>query len=339
MTSRRPTVLDVAKVAAVSPSTVSRCLRGGGYVSDDVRRRVTEAVQFLRYEPNDIARSLRGDRTNSIGAIIPQIANPYFSRCVQKIEHEATRQGSSVILLTHQEDPERQSRQLAVLRRARIDGVILTAAPGTNMDSLKQEIADIPVVALDRPLWDEADVIMLQHRKAAFQATRHLLGHGLSKIACVTANPSIYSFRERINGYKQAMRQDGQQPNVISAPDYGELEQAIDEALRTRPAIEAVLSLSNMATVSVLRAVQPYAKKRRRPLPLIGFDDVDLATLVSPSLTVMVQPTEQMAHDSVELLFNRINKSGSSDVRRIESEGTLICRQSCGCVLAEHSSR
>ena len=334
LASRRPTVLDVAKVAAVSPSTVSRCLRGGGYVSDDVRQRVTKAVQLLQYEPNDIARSLRGDRTNSIGAIIPQIANPYFSRCVQKIELEATRQGSSVILLTHQEDPERQSRQLAVLRRARIDGVILTAAPGSDMDALRQEVADIPIVALDRPLWAEADVIMLQHREAAFQATLHLLGHNLSKIACVTANPSIYSFRERIDGYKQAMRQSGLKPNVISAPDYNELEKSIREALLARTAIDAVLSLSNMATVSALRAMQSSAKTRRRPLPLIGFDDVDLATLVTPSLTVMVQPTEQMAHDSVELLFSKINKSGSTEVQRIESEGTLIRRQSCGCVPA-----
>ena len=334
MASRRPTVLDVAKVAVVSPSTVSRCLRGGGYVSEDVRRRVAEAVEFLQYEPNDIARSLRGDRTNSIGAVFPQIANPYFSRCVQKIELEATRQGYSVILLTHQEDPERQSRQLAVLRRARIDGVILTAAPGTDMAALRREIADIPVVALDRPLWDDADVIMLQHRRAAFQATLHLLGHGLRHIACVTANPAVYSFQERIDGYTQAMQESGRQPTIIAAPDYNELEAKIRAAVLARPAMEAVLTLSNMATVSVLKAVQSVAGKRRRPLALIGFDDVDLATLVQPSLTVMVQPTEQMAHDSVELLFSRITKSGPADVRRIESEGTLICRQSCGCLLA-----
>lgn len=334
MASRRPTVLDVAKVAAVSPSTVSRCLRGGGYVSEDVRRRVAEAVEFLHYEPNDIARSLRGDRTNSIGAVFPQIANPFFSRCVQKIELEATRQGYSVILLTHQEDPERQSRQLAVLRRARIDGVILTAAPGTNMDALRREIADIPIVALDRPLWHDADVIMLQHRRAAFQATLHLLGHDLRHVACVTANPSVYSFKERIDGYTQAMQESGRQPTVIAAPDYNELEAKIRAAVLAKPAIDAVLTLSNMATVSALKAVQSAAGKRRRPLALIGFDDVDLATLVQPSLTVMVQPTEQMAHDSVELLFSRISNSGPPDVRRIQSEGILICRQSCGCLHA-----
>jgi len=332
LASRKPTVLDVAKMASVSPSTVSRCLRGGNYVSDDVLRRVTEAVRLLQYEPNDIARSLRGDRTNSVGAIFPQIANPYFSRCVQQIELEATRQGSSVILLTHQEDPERQSRQLAVLRRARTDGVILTAAPGSNMDTLKQEVGDMPIVALDRPLWDEADVIMLRHREAARQATLHLLGHGLTNIVCVTANPSIYSFRERISGYKQAMKESGQKPNVISALDYNALEEAIREALRFRPGVEAVLSLSNMATVSALKAARSPSRKRTRQLALIGFDDADLATFVIPALTVMVQPTEEMAHESVELLFNRINRNGSHAVQRILSEGRLIRRESCGCV-------
>lgn len=338
MPSRKPTVLDVAKIAAVSPSTVSRCLRGGSYVSDDVRRRVTEAVHLLQYEPNEIARSLRGDRTNSIGVIFPQIANPYFSRCVQRIEMEATRQGSSVILLTHQEDPERQSKQLAVLRRARTDGVILTAAPGSDMGRLKQEVGDMPIVALDRPLWDEADVIMLEHREAARQATLHLLAHGLHRIACVTANPSVYSFSERLQGYKQAMQESGQKPIVITAPDYGALEVAIGTALRSQPGLGAVLSLSNMATVSAMKAAQTTQSHRDRPTALLGFDDVDLATLVSPAITVMVQPTEQMAHDSVELLFRRINGETPLAVQRIRSEGTLIRRESCGCVLSSETT-
>ena len=321
-------------MASVAPSTVSRCLRGGSYVSDDVRQRVTEAVRILQYEPNEIARSLRGDRTNSIGVVFPQIANPYFSRCIQQIELEATRQGSSVILLTHQEDPERQSKQLAVLRRARADGIILTAASGSDMEKLRQEVGDVPIVALDRPLWDEADVIMLQHREAAREATLHLLEHGFRKISCATANPSIYSFRERIHGYKQAMQTAGQKPNVIFAPNYTTLEDAIRPAFESRARPEAVLSLSSMATVSVLKAAQSTLTTAKRPIALIGFDDNDLATFVSPAITVMVQPTEQMAHDSVELLFKRINGSTALQVQRIQFEGTLIRRESCGCVLA-----
>ena len=328
MSSRRPTVLDVASLAGVAPSTVSRCLRGGSYVSADVRRRVSEAVKHLKYEPNHVARSLRGARTNSIGAVFPQIANPFFSRCVQQIEREATRQGSSVILLTHQEDPQRQSEQLSVLRRARADGVILAAAPGSDMETLREELGQMPVVALDRTLWEDADVITLDHREAARQATVHLLDHGYTQIDCVTANPTVYSFHQRILGYKQAMQAAGLKPKVFTSPDYAVLETVIRNAIHVAPGLNALLSLSNMATIAALKAM----RSEHRKIALIGFDDVDLATLVSPTITVMVQPTEQMAHDSVELLFRKINGDLSRATACTQSMGYLVRRESCGCV-------
>jgi LacI family transcriptional regulator len=328
VTSRKPTVLDVARAAQVGASTVSRCLRGGPYVSPELHQRIMKAVHQLGYEPNEVARSLRGGRTNSIGVIFPQIANPYFSRCVQQIELEATQQGSSVILLTHQEDPERQSKQLAVLRRSRCDGVILTAAPGTDMKRLRAEVGAIPIVALDRPLWPEADVVMLQHRQAAELGTRHLLEHGWRNIACVTADPNIYSFQERIAGFKQVMHEHGLPTPVIGARDYGTLQGSLLDLLRRNPRIDALLSLSSMATVTamnVIREVQP------RKIALVGFDDIDMAAHVSPPITVVVQPTEVMARESVHLLFDRIGAKTPLAVRRIEPDATLIRRNSCGC--------
>lgn len=328
MSSQRPTVLDVASLAGVAPSTVSRCLRGGSYVSTDVRQRVAAAVKLLKYEPNHVAQSLRGARTNSIGAVFPQIANPFFSRCVQQIEREATRQGSSVILLTHQEDPQRQSEQLSVLRRARADGLILAAAPDSDMQKLREELGEMPIVALDRTLWADADVITLDHREAARQATVHLLEHGYTQIDCVTANPTVYSFHQRILGYNQAMQTAGLMPKVITSSDYAELETVVRDAIHIAPGLNALLSLSSMATIAALKAM----RLEQRRIALIGFDDVDLSTLVSPSITVMVQPTEQMAHDSVELLFRKINGDPERSSTRIQSMGCLVRRESCGCV-------
>jgi LacI family transcriptional regulator len=331
LSSRKPTVLDVARVASVAPSTVSRCLRGGPYVSDEVRKRITDAVQSLGYEPNEIARSLRGGRTKSIGVVFPQIANPYFSRCVQEIELEATRQGWSVILLTHQEDPERQSKQLAVLRRSRADGVILTASPDSNMEKLRQELGSTPVVALDRPLWAGADVVMLKHGEAARTATTHLLKHGLREIVCVTANPSIYSFKERIAGYESAMLHAKLHANVITANDYEMLEMLVGRSVLKGKKPIGLIALSNMATVSALKAIREVQAKGLRKIGLIGFDDADLAVLVQPAITVMVQPTDVMARESVRLLFKRIGADKSLPIQRVELPGTLIKRSSCGC--------
>lgn len=330
--SRRPTVLDVAKAARVGASTVSRCLRGGPYVSPEVRQRIMDAVHSLGYEPDEVARSLRGGRSRSIGVIFPQIANPYFSRCVQEIELEATRQGSSVILLTHQEDPDRQSKQLAVLRRSRADGVILAAAPNSDMEKLRRELGTMPIVALDRPLWDDADVVMLDHRHAARQATLHLVQHGIQQIACVTANPSIYSFQQRIHGYQQAMQEAGLKSRVIAASDYISLQTEIANALRSKHPPRALFALSSMATVSAMQAIRNVQPDNPSEIAFIGFDDVDLATLVQPPMTVMVQPTDLMARESVHLLFKRIGSSEPFPVQRIELGAMLIRRNSCGCV-------
>jgi LacI family transcriptional regulator len=332
MSSRKPTVLDVAKVANVGASTVSRCLRGGPYVSEEVRQRIMDAVHQLGYEPNEVARSLRGGRTKSIGVIFPQIANPYFSRCVQEIELEATRQGSSVILLTHQEDPERQSRQLAVLRRSRADGVILVVAPDSDMDKLRHELGGMPVVALDRPLWEGADVVMLRHVDAAKLATQHLLEHGIEEIACVTANPSVFSFQERMQGYEQAMQAAGRKATVIATADYGALQTAVRKRLIRRPRLGALFALSSMATVSAIKAIREVQAEHPREIALIGFDDVDLASLVQPPISVVVQPTDLMARESVRLLFRRISADAPLAVQRIELYAELVRRNSCGCL-------
>lgn len=322
-------------MAGVAPSTVSRCLREGNYVSENARRRVADAVARLKYEPNEIARSLRGSRSNSIGVIFPQITNAFFSRCIQEIEREATQQGSSVILLTHQEDPERQSRQLALLRRARTDGVILAAAPDSNMDNLRAELGHMPVVALDRTLWEGADVVMLQHRSIAREATQHLIDHGYQQIACVTTNPSIYSFRERILGYEEAMREAGLQSRLLAAPDEEMLRTALDGSFQQHRKPEALFTLSNLATFVAMKAIREIGRRDDCDVALIGFDDVDLATLVSPALTVVVQPTERMAHDSVRILFRKINGGDAEGEICPPFIGRLICRESCGCGKAE----
>jgi len=291
-----------------------------------------EAVRSLGYEPNEVARSLRGGRTNLIGVIFPQIVNPYFSRCVQQIELETTRFGASVILLTHQEDPVKQSRQLEVLRRSQCDGVILTAAPNSDPVKLKRELGTMPVVALDRPIWDDGDVVMLQHRQAAREATLHLLEHGIKEIACATTDPNIYSFQERILGYEEVMRQAGQKSHVIVAGDYGALQDAVHASLLEPPRLGGLIALSNMATVSAMLAIREIHQIQPPKVALIGFDDVDLAILVEPAITVMVQPVDRMARETVNLLFRLIGSGRDLPPQRIMPEAELIRRNSCGCL-------
>jgi LacI family transcriptional regulator len=332
MKSPRPTVLDVARLAGVGASTVSRCLRGGPHVRPEVRERIVRAIAELGYEPNEVARSLRGGRTNTLGVVFPHIANSFFSRCIQQIELEATRQGWTVMLLSHQESVAQQSKQLAVLRRSRVDGVILTPAPGTDPEQVRKELHGMPIVALDRPLWTSVDQVLLENRKAAELATRHLLDHGYREIACATASPEIYSFVERIAGYRAAMAKAGLAQELIVADDYPTLRAMAGETLRRRPNLRAIISLSNMATFAVVQAIRDVKQESEREIAMIGFDDVDFATLVEPAITVIRQPTEAFGHEAVRLLIERLTQTAAEPAQQRSLPAELVVRASCGCV-------
>lgn len=327
MQKRRPTVLDVAKTAGVSPSTVSRCLRGGPHVREEVRTRILQAVEELGYEPNLVAQSLRGGRTHSIGVVFPQITNAFFSQCVQHIEKEAAERGYSVVLLTHGEDAKRQAQQLAVVRRSRLDGIILTVAPHSDLDAMESALSGIPVIALDRPLWEGVDAVLLQHRQAAAMATEHLLGHGHTEIMSITVNPSIYSFSERIEQFEETMRSAGATPRTLSAQSYAELPEVIQGALQRWPNVTALLPLSNMATFAVVEALRGMD----RYLPFIGFDDPDFATIVDPPITVVRQRTDQLARHAVRLLFQHMGSETHREAEIIALPADLVRRKSCGC--------
>jgi len=328
---RRPTVLDVAQLARVGASTVSRYLRGGNNVSHDVSLRVAEAVRKLGYQPDELARGLRGGRTHTIGVIFPQTANSFFGRCVQMIEQEAAARGCAVILHTHNESPELQSRQLATLRRYRADGVILTCAPGSDLHSLQKELTGIPLVALDRPLWDEADAVLLRNREASRMAVEHLLSHGHTAIACITAAAHMYTFSERVAGYREVIAGAGLREHLIVADNYEQLQGAVGRALDGRDAPTALFSLSNMATFSVLLSLTKAHHKVSRELALIGFDDVDYASLLNPSLTTIRQPIGNLSQQAVQLLFDRILYGDKRQPERIMLPGELVRRHSCGC--------
>jgi LacI family transcriptional regulator len=248
------------------------------------------------------------------------------------IEHEATSRGCAVILLTHQEDPALQLKQLATLKRYRADGIVLTAAPESSFATLQSELAGLPLVALDRPLWDEVDSVILKNREAACEATTHLLEHGHTLIACVTGVPEVYSFQERISGYREAMRARCMQDQLVVAKDYDQLRTAVRNVLTSDRRPTALFTLSNMATFSALTAIKELQLAPKREPALIGFDDVGYADLVSPTITTVRQPTDMLARHAVNLLFRRILNEGNGRVEHISLAGELRYRRSCGCV-------
>jgi LacI family transcriptional regulator len=327
---KRATVIDVAELAQVGASTVSRFLRGVR-VRPKVAERVARAVKELGYEPDESARALRSGRSRTIGVILPKITNVFFSQCVQKMEEDARQRGCTVVLLTHADQMEQQLAHLATLRRYRADGVILAGAPGTTLRAVRAVFPDGPIVAFDNEISSGVDSVLLDNRHAAKVATEHLLEHGYSHVACVTGRPDVYSFKERAEGYREAMTARGLGSDLIVAADYDRLRSLLEDAIKSSDRPTAVLSLSDFATRSVLSAYIELGLKPEERMPMIGFDDFEFAPLLDPPLTVMKQPIAEMVKQALSILFARIEGSAAKKTRQILCTGELICRRSCGC--------
>jgi LacI family transcriptional regulator len=328
---RRPTVKDVARMAQVGSSTVSRFLRGVT-VKPRIAERVANAVQVLGYHPNESARALRVGRTHTIGVILPKVSNVFFSESVQVIEEEARQQGCAVILLTHQDWIEQQMEHLATLRRYRVDGVIIAATAGTTAEDIRSALPDVPVVAFDSFFSSEVDSVLLRNRDAGRIATEHLLRHGYTNVACVTSKPQVYSFQERIAGYSDALEAQGLKPNLLTAPNYEQLRFVLAAAIRSKGRPTAMLSLSDFATLTILSTFNELEMRPDEAPPLIGFDDFGFASLLDPPLTVIRQPIEKMVRYAMNILFRRIDGDTEGERQLIMLPGDFICRRSCGCL-------
>jgi LacI family transcriptional regulator len=327
---KRVTVTDVAELARVGTSTVSRFLRGVP-VRPKAAERIAHAVKKLGYEPDQSARALRSGRSHTIGVILPKVSNVFFSQCVQLMEEEARQHGCTVVLLTHEDRLADQMAHLATLRRYRADGVILAGTHGTTVRGIRAAFPDAPVVAFDHYISSSLDSVLLNNRASAYVAAEHLLGHGYSSVACVTGKPEVFSFQERAAGYAEAMRAHDRKPWLITASDYVQLRIALSRILQSKKRPDALLSLSDFSTRTILMLFKDLGLKAADRLPVLGFDDPDFATLVDPPLTVIRQPIAELVRNAMDLLFSRIEGTAPKKTQAIRLLGELVCRQSCGC--------
>jgi len=301
-------------------------------VSKKTSAKIEQAIRETGYQPDEAARALRNGRFQTLGLVVPKVANTFFGQTVQMMEERARALGYSLMLFTHMDRADEQAKQLSTLRRCRVDGVILTAAPNTTADQIRRELGDTPVVAYDAAFSDDVDSVVLQNREAACEATEHLAAHGMQKIALVGAKPTIFSFAERIEGYSEAMKSRGLQPALILAEDYDELRYMLRNTLRIKERPEALLSLSDFATHNVIRIFEELHLAPKDWVPLVGFDDFAYAPLLGLPISVIQQPIEEMVRTALNLLMRRIqHPEAQSPPQVIRVPGELVRRRSCGC--------
>ncbi|HTW79816.1 MAG TPA: LacI family DNA-binding transcriptional regulator [Terracidiphilus sp.] len=339
--STHTTLSQVARKAGVGTSTVSRVINGGDRVSPKTLAHVRRVIETLGYMPNQAARTLKGHRTKTIGLVIPSIADPFFSSCAEAAQAIARANDSLLIVTVTANDPRNELDSLDVLIRHRVDGLIIVPADSRShaLRDLVNRVA-MPVVAIDRPVNNSSITsVVADNQKGAMTATRHLIDHGYKRIVCLTGESTLYTIRERMNGYRKAVEDAHLSPIFdTSVTDYRSAEYAIKNLLAGPNPPDAIFALKNSTTIYAFETLQKLSIAIPQSIALLGFDDFDLASTVRPSISVIQQPVEDIGRKAAQILFEQLfdehkidAPESSRPVRQIKLKTCLIPRQSCGC--------
>lgn len=324
-------IREVARLAEVSPATVSRVLNGSTTVSPDKRQRILDVVARVDYRPNRLARNLRRQQAEMIGVVVSDIENPHFAEAVRVFEDAAYRAGYHVLLCNTDETPAKQRTYLEMLADERVRAAIISPADraGTGAEALLS--LGIPVVAFDRLLDDpRTDGVICDNVEGLRRVTEHLLWLGHERIAYVGGRPDVETGAERLQGYTDAMRAAGQVPFAVDGGfRVDAAERAVGTLLDHRKRPTAVIVANNLMTLGALRAIRRAGLRVPRDIALVGVDDPPWAELVDPPLTTLAQPVRAMADAAMEMVFEHIEK-GRSEPRRVVLPLELRVRASCG---------
>ena len=306
------TIKDVALHAQVSVTTVSHVINDTRFVSEDARRRVLSAIDALRYVPSAVARSLKNNRTHTVGMMIPNSSNPYFAEIIRGIEDTCFDAGFNVILCNSDDDPLKQGRYIRVLMEKQVDGLIVLSSGGDDeLGSHLREAADMPQVLVDREVEHlDADLVEVNHEAGGWLATRHLLELGHRRIACITGPLVLSSARQRLDGYRRALRESGLAPDpaLEVAGDFtSERGHATMQRLLQAPhRPSAVFASNDLMAIGALCAVASTGQRVPDDLSIVGFDDIALAAFTSPPLTTVAQPKHRLGALAAGMLLDRI---------------------------------
>lgn len=319
-------IRDVARAAGVSTATVSRAL-GRGPVSEALRQQVEAAVRATGYRPNLSARRLRSQSTQTIGLIVADIRNPFFTAVSRAVEDAAYAAGMRVILCNTDEDPAREALYLRLMEEERVTGLIF-APTRITAEAMKGGDLEVPAVLIDRAGPPGVhDSVVLDNVAAAAALVDHLWAEGYRRIGGLFGATSSTA-QERRLGYEEALRRHGAEPLArMAAPNAAASEAALSDWLGESDRPDALLVSNGLMLMGALRAARGLGLAVPGALGLAGFDNDAWTDLVDPGLTVVEQPVAEIGAQAMRLLFDRL-EAPDQPVRKVTLSGRLVARGS-----------
>jgi LacI family transcriptional regulator len=331
------TIKDIAKALNFSTSTVSRALRGSYEISAETKKLVLEYAEKINYRPNPIALSLKERRSRSIGVVVSEIANNFFSEAINGIESVAYNRGYHVIITQSHESEQREKVNVEHHASRSVDGLLISLSSETVDLTYLKELHEkgLPIVFFDR-ITDEIEThkVTANNYLGALHATEHLIYQGFKKIAHITSSTTLSITKERLKGYKDALEKHNIPFNesLVKYCNHGgkiseEVGDAVSELFKGKIKPDSIFTASDRITtlcIGILRCM-----KLKRELGIIGFTNIKVGELFNPPLTVVKQPAFEIGQTATELLIQIIeSKRPVVDFKTIILDTELIIRES-----------
>jgi len=335
------TLKDIAKRSGVSLGTASAVINTRSWVKEERRRKVLQAVEELGYKPNQIARGLRLQKTNIIGLIVPDITNPFFPMVLRSIDDIARQHGYMVILCDSQEDYKTGIEVFNVLLEKRVDGIILIGGIVPRKELVKYLTDKHPFIVVIERDYNIPGIatVIVDAVKGGYSATKHLLDLGYSKVGIITVpmdDDYIQGSFGRFDGYKLALQENNisfnsslvKQGDFTFKGGYKAMQQFIKDTLP----VQAVFASNDLMAIGAMEAIREHGLRVPEDIALVGYDDIFEASYISPALTSVRLPKEQLGKTAAETLINHLRGKPDLPLKKV-LQTELIIRQSCGAYL------
>lgn len=308
---KRVTIADVAQMAGVSSQTVSRAINNKGEIRPETRARILAIVERLGYRPSTLARGLAAHKSFTLGLVVPDIANPFFSEVARGAEEVAHGAGYSLLLCNIIEDPDREINAFRTLEAQRVDGVLLCSSRLSD-EELRARAAKFPAAVLvNRTLPDSnLSSVSIDDEAGARHAVQHLLDSGRRTIAFLAGPPASRSGAHRARGYQRALAEANIRLDPeLSLPCAPHLEGGRDAAralLALHPEIDGLLCYNDLTAIGALQACAELGRRIPEEIAVVGCDDIALAALVAPALTTSRSDKRRLGAEAVRLLLSQV---------------------------------
>ncbi|MDR3714316.1 MAG: substrate-binding domain-containing protein [Puia sp.] len=333
--TKRVSLKDIAQKVGVSTALVSYVLNNKKQdrIGKEVAQRIRNTAKELNYRTNLIARSLKTNKTFTIGLIVADISNPYFSSLARIIEDEADKYNYTVVFGSSDEDALKSGKLIDVFLNRHVDGLIIAPAEDTIGQILSLQQQDIPFVLIDRYFPEcKTNHVALDDFKAAYKGVKHLADQGFSRIGMITYNNGLFNLLERKRGWLAALKDSGIafKKNWLREIGPGPVKQAVEKALQEllsmpQP-VDALLFASNTIALHALKHINAMGIKVPQELAVLSFDETEAFDLFYAPLTYIRQPLQEMGQAATRILLESIGRNNK--ITQVNLEGELVIRQS-----------